>query len=72
MKNLHEGDAIITTFALDINGILHVTTTEKKTGKTKSITIDNVINRFQDEELEKEQLINDPLLDSIALFLGSQ
>ena len=53
LKNVHAGDAIITTFSLDINGILHVTSTEKKTGKQKSITIDNVISRFQDEELEK-------------------
>ena len=53
LKNLHEGDAIITTFSLDINGILNITTTEKKTGKQKSITIDNVISRYQDEELEK-------------------
>jgi len=53
LKNMHAGDPIITTFSLDINGILNVTTTEKKTGKQKSITIDNVISRFQDEELEK-------------------
>ena len=53
LKNVRAGDAIITTFSLDINGILHVTSTEKKTGKQKSITIDNVISRFQDEELEK-------------------
>jgi len=53
LKNPHEGDAIITTFSLDINGILNITTTEKKTGKQKSITIDNVISRYQDEELEK-------------------
>ena len=53
LKNVHAGDAIITTFSLDINGILHVTSTEKKTGKQKSITIDNVISRFQDKELEK-------------------
>ncbi len=53
LKNVRAGDAIITTFSLDINGILHVTSTEKKTGKQKSITIDNVISRFQDKELEK-------------------
>lgn len=53
LKNPQAGDVIITTFALDINGILQVTTIEKKTGKKESITIDNVISRFQDEELEK-------------------
>lgn len=53
LKDVQAGDAIITTFSLDINGILHVTTTEKKTNNKKSLTIDNVISRFQDEELEE-------------------
>lgn len=58
MKDVHEGDAVITTFALDINGILQVTSTEKKTGKQKSLTLDNAIGRFQDKELTqaKEQI----------------
>lgn len=58
LKNVREGDAIIVTFALDINGILQVTTTEKKTGKQKSLTLDNAIGRFQDKELQqaKEQV----------------
>ncbi len=52
LEDIQAGDAIITTFSLDINGILHVTTTEKKTGKQKSLTISNAISRFQDEDLE--------------------
>ena len=58
LKNVREGDAIIVTFALDINGILQVTSTEKKTGKQKSLTLDNAIGRFQTKELEqaKEQV----------------
>lgn len=53
LKNIKEGDAIIATFSLDINGILHVTGMEKKTGKKESLRIDNAISRFQEEELEQ-------------------
>jgi molecular chaperone DnaK (HSP70) len=53
LKNVKEGDAIISTFSLDINGILHVTGMEKKTGKKESLRIDNAISRFQEEELEQ-------------------
>ncbi len=53
LKNVKEGDAIIATFSLDINGILHVTGMEKKTGKKESLRIDNAISRFQEEELEQ-------------------
>lgn len=53
LKNVKEGDAIIATFSLDINGILHVTGMEKKTGKKESLRIDNAISRFQEEDLEQ-------------------
>ena len=53
LKNVKEGDAIISTFSLDINGILHVTGMEKRTGKKESLRIDNAISRFQEEELEQ-------------------
>jgi len=53
LKNVKEGDAIIATFSLDINGILHVTGMEKKTGKKESLRIDNAISRFQEEALEQ-------------------
>ncbi len=42
---------IITTFELDKNGILHVTSKEKKTGLQKKITIDNAMSQFAEEEL---------------------
>jgi len=59
LKNVKEGDAIIATFSLDINGILHVTGMEKKTGKKESLRIDNAISRFQEEDLEQaKQHIN--------------
>ncbi len=46
-----EGNEIITTFALDTDGILQVTATEKCSGLSKTITIDNAIGRFQNDEL---------------------
>ncbi|HGG61221.1 MAG TPA: heat-shock protein Hsp70, partial [Gammaproteobacteria bacterium] len=53
LADVPQGNPIITTFSLDINGILHVTTREKNTGLEKSLTIDNAISRFQEEELDK-------------------
>lgn len=52
---------IITQFKLDINGILHVTTTEKKTGLTKSITIHNAISNFGEHEMEQAKAKIDQL-----------
>ncbi len=53
LKKLPEGSPIIVTFSLDINGILSVTSTEKKQGVECSLVIDNAISRFQEEELEQ-------------------
>jgi len=47
------GSPIVVTFSLDINGILNVSTLEKKSGKKHHLTIDNAISRFQDNELEQ-------------------
>lgn len=69
LKNTREGDAIVTTFALDINGILSVTTVEKKTGKKESLTIDNAISRFQEEALDHARAQVDKLFsDNTALL----
>jgi molecular chaperone DnaK len=51
LRDVPAGNPVITTFSLDINGILHVTAQEKETGLQKSITIDNAIARFEVEEL---------------------
>jgi molecular chaperone DnaK (HSP70) len=53
MKNLPAGSPIVVTFSLDINGILSVSTLEKKSGTKKSLVIDNAISRFQEDELEQ-------------------
>ena len=55
VTGLSEGPAnneIIIGFSLDVNGILHVEATEKKTGLSKSIVIDNAISRFEEQELD--------------------
>jgi molecular chaperone DnaK (HSP70) len=53
LKNLPAGSPIVITFSLDINGILNVSTLEKKSGTEKSLVIDNAISRFQEDELEQ-------------------
>lgn len=44
---------IVTTFSLDINGILNVSTLEKKSGHTQHLTIDNALSHFQENEMEQ-------------------
>jgi len=51
-KDAPAGNTIITTFSLDINGILHVSSREKATGLAHSITINNAIARFAGEKLD--------------------
>ena len=51
LSDVPAGNVIITTFSLDINGILHVSSREKRTGLEKHITIDNATARFEHEEL---------------------
>jgi len=46
-----EENEIIISFNLDVNGLLSVEATEKKTGLAKSITINNAISRFENDEL---------------------
>ncbi|MDZ7852212.1 MAG: Hsp70 family protein [Halomonas sp.] len=51
LSDVPAGNIIVTTFALDLNGILEVTAQEKSTGLEKRITIDNATSRFAQEEL---------------------
>ena len=68
LKNVREGDAIITTFSLDINGILQVTSIEKKTGKKESLILDNAISRFQEKDLEQAKQHIDTLFGENQSF----
>jgi L1 cell adhesion molecule like protein len=40
-------------FAIDSNGILNVTASDKSTNKTKNLTITNSRNRFSEEDIKK-------------------
>jgi len=46
------GSRIVTTFSLDLDGILHVTTREKETGLERSITIANALARLETDQLD--------------------
>ena len=45
------GNVIVTSFSLDLNGILHVSSREKRTGLEKHIRIENATARFEQEEM---------------------
>ena len=53
LRDAPQGNPIVTTFSLDLNGILHVTSREKATGLEYSVTIDNAIARFEEAEMEQ-------------------
>lgn len=52
-KDAPAGNMITTTFSLDLNGILHVTSREKATNLEHSITINNSIARFENDKLDE-------------------
>jgi molecular chaperone DnaK (HSP70) len=52
LSDVPAGNLIVTTFSLDVNGILQVSSREKRTGLEAHITIDNATARFASEELE--------------------
>lgn len=53
LRDVPSGNPVIATFALDLNGILHVTAQEKETGLEKSVSIDNAISRFEAEAMDE-------------------
>jgi molecular chaperone DnaK (HSP70) len=67
LSDVAQGNPIITTFSLDLNGILHVTAKEKETGLEKSITIDNAIARFEEEQMEQAKARISELFEGEAL-----
>jgi molecular chaperone DnaK (HSP70) len=52
LSDVPAGNVIVTTFSLDVNGILHVRSVEKRTGLEKHITIDNATARFEQQEID--------------------
>ena len=53
LRDAPSGNPILLHFSLDLNGILHVTAREKQSGLEQSITIENVIARFDREKLDE-------------------
>ncbi len=53
LRDAPAGNPLVTTFSLDVNGILQVTSREKETGLVHSITIDNAISRFTGDKLNE-------------------
>ncbi len=52
LSKVPSGNPIVLQLSLDLNGIMNVTAREKNTGLEKSITINNVLTRFQEGELQ--------------------
>lgn len=67
LEDVPGGNPIIATFSLDLNGILHVNAREKGTGLEKSITIDNAIARFEEEQMEQARVRIDELFGDEAV-----
>jgi len=53
LRDAPAGNPVVTTFSLDLNGILHVSAREKETGLQHSITIDRAISRFSGDKLNE-------------------
>ncbi len=52
LRKVEAGNHIVISLNLDLNGVLHVSAKEKKTGLEKQITIENAILRFAEDALE--------------------
>ena len=66
LSKVPSGNPIVLQLSLDLNGIMNVTAREKNTGLEKSITINNVLTRFQEGELQTARDRVD------ALFAGEE
>jgi molecular chaperone DnaK (HSP70) len=66
LEDVPGGNPIIATFSLDLNGILHVNAREKGTGLEKSISIDNAIARFEEQQMEQARVRIDELFGGEA------
>ena len=49
LASVEAGNEILVRFALDLDGILKVTATERKTGNEKRLTVDNAMERFRQQ-----------------------
>lgn len=63
LQDTPANNPIVLALNLDLNGILTVTATEKNTGLKKSITINNAMSRFDDQQIDAAKNRIDALLD---------
>ncbi|WP_295403049.1 Hsp70 family protein [uncultured Thiocystis sp.] len=66
LSDVPAGNLIVTTFSLDLNGILHVSSREKRTGLETRISIDNATTRFEQRELDAARERIGALIDGEA------
>ncbi|MGA7982865.1 MAG: Hsp70 family protein [Chromatiaceae bacterium] len=71
LSDVPAGNIIVTTFSLDVNGILHVNSREKRTGLEKHITIDNATARFEHEELDAARKRLSALIEGEAELIST-
>ncbi len=55
LADAKEGNEILVRFDLDLDGILTVAATEKRTGLEENLTIENAMSRFRSEDREAAQ-----------------
>ena len=72
LSDVPAGNVIVTTFSLDVNGILKVTSREKRTGLEKHITIDNATARFEHEQMSAARERLGELIDGDAEPVGEK
>ena len=66
LSDVPAGNVILMRFELDLDGILKVTATEKRTGLEKHIAIDNAMTRFESEGLDAAKQRLAALIDGEA------
>ncbi len=72
LSDVPAGNTIVTTFSLDVNGILKVTSREKRTGLEKHITIDNATARFEQEQMSAARERLGALIEGEAEAIGNE
>ena len=72
LSDVPAGNVITTTFSLDVNGILHVSSREKRTGLEAHVTIDNATARFASDELAAARERLSALIDGDEPLSGAE
>ena len=71
LRKVPAGNPIVVEFSIDINGILQVRASEKKTGLEYATTIDNAISRFAHGKLDEARKRSHGMFGDDAQALGA-